>query len=327
MIPAMNQNSPPTDDRALYYWGPGAKFMVSASGRPVRVMAEGEAVVELTPEVGDVVVKIAGTGRVLSPDDFAAEFAVLTGQPNACVSRARLAAIAVGRDMAILEDTGEIVSLADFLENAVRALPDGTAICRVTLPIDAQAHAVDACGSAGVAHAAALEEEYGRQVQDLQRIISDPEAARALRAYAMLRDNEPEPATTVLWRCETAAAPGRRPDFDPDNWIHQGLVSSGAWDAMGRWFTDDRDNLDFYALDCDGEFRIVRLEVPRETAGSWALERQEAPSRFSRDPDSEYFVSREAAESAVRDEATEALVRERISGLDRSVSRYGRASG
>lgn len=113
---------------------------------------------------------------------------------------------------------------------------------------------------------------------------------------------------------------GHRPLYDPDNWLHQGLKASGAWEAIGRWYSDAIETLDFYCLDVGANFRVFRIDATADECAAWSLEAQPEASRFSLDLRTEYFVSRDAADGSVRDGGMEAILRSRVFGaLDRSV--------
>lgn len=118
-------------------------------------------------------------------------------------------------------------------------------------------------------------------------------------------------SVTTLWRVESdAAGEGRRPTFDPACWAHQGLLASGAWDAMGRWFTDRRELLAWYAADVGPRFRVVAVSVDPRDAERWRVSSQEVARRFSKDPENEFFLPREVADLALRDGALEQALRD-----------------
>lgn len=116
----------------------------------------------------------------------------------------------------------------------------------------------------------------------------------------------------ALWRCEPDGPySGRRPPADA-SWQQEGLRQAGAWDAIGRWFTDDPGTLDFYAADIGEGFRIVRVDVEVELLAQWSMQRQAAAAQFSRDHVTEYFVDRDIAEGALRDFGLETELRARV---------------
>jgi len=104
-----------------------------------------------------------------------------------------------------------------------------------------------------------------------------------------------------LYRCESGTVTGRRPAPQPDCWIWQGMVATGAWDAVGRWFAADPALLAWYAREVGETFRIVSVEVEAACAEEWRVSRNPAARRFSRDSENEYFVPREVADSAAFD--------------------------
>lgn len=103
-----------------------------------------------------------------------------------------------------------------------------------------------------------------------------------------------------LYRCEAHSGDGRRPAPNPDSWVWQGLVASGGWDAMGRWFVSDVSILSWYARDA-GSFRIVSIDVDPADAEKWRVSRNPQAQRFSRDEENEFFLPRDVAEAAVFD--------------------------
>jgi len=108
----------------------------------------------------------------------------------------------------------------------------------------------------------------------------------------------------VLWRAEADVGHGgRRPALDLSDWRHQAIAADGVYDAMGRWFTDRPELLAFYAADCPGGFRVVRVEVDAAESEAWRVSGQPAAARFSRDAENEFFVPRAVAEAAAVDEA------------------------
>ena len=115
-----------------------------------------------------------------------------------------------------------------------------------------------------------------------------------------------------LYRCEASIEGGRRPPFDSADWRHQSMRESGAWDAMGRWFASDPAMLTWYAEDVGEGFRIVSVEVDELRARAWRVDSISAALKFSRDPEHEYFVPRETAESAIVDEIMRTRVLESL---------------
>jgi hypothetical protein len=123
--------------------------------------------------------------------------------------------------------------------------------------------------------------------------------------------------TVPLWRVEPdVGRPGERPPPERADWLHEALVASGAWDAMGRWFAADPSLLDWYAreheVDPPVAWRVVRIDVDAASLEAWRVSAQAEAGRFSRDPANEFFVPRGVASGARRDPVVEAGVRGRL---------------
>lgn len=78
-------------------------------------------------------------------------------------------------------------------------------------------------------------------------------------------------------------------------WLEQSLASSDR--GQGRWFTEDPTALIFYVRDqALAQPQLLFLDVPVEKAHAWRVTQWEAqvtgedPKRFSRDPETEYFL-------------------------------------
>lgn len=125
----------------------------------------------------------------------------------------------------------------------------------------------------------------------------------------VVNDSVPGAASKRLWRVEADAGEGRRPPFDPADWRHQGLLASGAWDALGRWFTERPEILAWYAADVGPRFRVVSVALPPAEAERWRVSRLPRARAFSKDPLNEFFLPRDAAEAARRDPDMEETVR------------------
>ncbi len=78
-------------------------------------------------------------------------------------------------------------------------------------------------------------------------------------------------------------------------WLEEALTASDK--GQGRWFTEDPNALIFYVRDqALAQPQLLFLDVPVEKAQAWRVNQWEAqvtgedPKRFSRDPETEYFL-------------------------------------
>jgi hypothetical protein len=88
------------------------------------------------------------------------------------------------------------------------------------------------------------------------------------------------------------------------DWIRQSEDYQRSQQASGRWFTDTKDNLDFYINDIGPDHRVVYIDVPSEVAQRFRVANLDAksggketadnPLAFSRDPLTEYFLPADA---------------------------------
>jgi len=113
---------------------------------------------------------------------------------------------------------------------------------------------------------------------------------------ATLVPGEPLPAIgeVRLYRVQPGATPGRALPA----WLEEGLIASGGTAASGRWFSRDRAALLWYGND-QGEAAkpvLVFVDVPAADLEALRVVNQPEPRAFSRDPENEYFVSREIAD-------------------------------
>lgn len=106
---------------------------------------------------------------------------------------------------------------------------------------------------------------------------------------------------TRLYRAEGVGprVPGRVPD-----WIKQGQDASGHTEAAGRWFTSEPDSLKWYQEDAGPNARVSYVDVPTSDLEKYrvANSKEEIAGRrvasFSRDPETEFFLPRDLAESS-----------------------------
>jgi hypothetical protein len=116
-----------------------------------------------------------------------------------------------------------------------------------------------------------------------------------------------------LWRAEPdigVVGAGFQPAAS--SWLTEALVSSGVAEAMGRWFTDLPENLDFYARDCEGDFRVVRVVISEEEAERWRVDHDPVARTFSKDHLHEFFLPHAVVVRAERDEQMKAEVLARL---------------
>ena len=87
-------------------------------------------------------------------------------------------------------------------------------------------------------------------------------------------------------------------------WLKYELVRTGTMAAQDRWFVTDAALLSFYALDAAaGEPRLVYVDATPADVEAWRVSHitdtiaGRTPASFSRDPDNEYFLPREVADT------------------------------
>ena len=101
------------------------------------------------------------------------------------------------------------------------------------------------------------------------------------------------PDTVKLYRGEYRGDPRAIPD-----WVKQGIEENGSLDAEGRWFTDDLEIAKWYQQEAGPGGAISAVTVPRGVAEQAHVTNQPALiQRFSLNPEREYFLPRDIAET------------------------------
>lgn len=100
------------------------------------------------------------------------------------------------------------------------------------------------------------------------------------------------------------------------DWAQEMQALSGHWEAKGCWFTDTPQTLDWYARDMMVHppipFRVVAIHVPSDEAELYRVRHVPAARRFSRDWDTEFFVPKRWAQTALLDKQMTELVSARV---------------
>lgn len=118
-----------------------------------------------------------------------------------------------------------------------------------------------------------------------------PEQAARSEGEAARRDAEGK-GTTRLYRGEAKPGSGK-PVAD---WVKQRQKELGVDQAKGRWFTD-RENAEWYKNDAV-EGRVTHVDVPSEDIEKYRVSNNAEVSKYSKDPEREFFLPREIADSA-----------------------------
>lgn len=124
-------------------------------------------------------------------------------------------------------------------------------------------------------------------------LISQSELSRTL-----LRLPEPPLGNVYLYRIQSSK------NKPLPEWIAHEHQKSGISQAQGRWFTGNQEALPFYMEDTlSPELRLIVLPVNqlrqwRVSSLPSVLIDGSRPQAFSRDPDHEFFVSRQLAQCA-----------------------------
>lgn len=80
-------------------------------------------------------------------------------------------------------------------------------------------------------------------------------------------------------------------------WVRDAIHEDGAHQAWGRWFTPNLNAALWYAKDAE---QLVRyIDVCPDQAREWLVRDNPIARKFSRDPDNEYFVPPDVANTAV----------------------------
>lgn len=80
----------------------------------------------------------------------------------------------------------------------------------------------------------------------------------------------------------------------PPEWIAQKLKESGASDAQGRWWTQDKEIADWYAKEAGDEGRVISQQVPKSVVEESRLKNQSGDvKKFSRDIENEIFLPKD----------------------------------
>ncbi|GAI23144.1 unnamed protein product, partial [marine sediment metagenome] len=106
--------------------------------------------------------------------------------------------------------------------------------------------------------------------------------------------------TIRLYRAEEKPGSGNKA---PD-WVEQYPEWQRTNQAVGRWFTDDLEEAEWYLNNMFIDGKIVTVEVPKEVANRYRVSNlekgggkdiEENPFAFSRRPEIEYFLPRNIA--------------------------------
>ena len=112
----------------------------------------------------------------------------------------------------------------------------------------------------------------------------------------MAKPAEVSPPVQEGYTCLYRIEPTKKADY-PD-WLKEMRKEKGFEDAQGRWYTDDETTLDWYREDTGTENRTVYIDVPTEQVEQYRVINQpDKVKRFSKDPNTEFFVSTELANS------------------------------
>jgi hypothetical protein len=86
---------------------------------------------------------------------------------------------------------------------------------------------------------------------------------------------------------------------DHPDWVRDSLAENGHSGAEGRWFTQDQEALDWYKKDInpEGKPHVVYIDVPASELEKYRVSNVPDAKRFSRDPENEFFVPRDVAET------------------------------
>lgn len=92
-----------------------------------------------------------------------------------------------------------------------------------------------------------------------------------------------------------ARAIAERSNLSP--WLRDALKETGHDDALGRWFTSDRRAADWYAREHPG-YQVRSVTVSAADAAKWRAADHADAQRFASEPDHEYFLPRQIADTA-----------------------------
>lgn len=91
------------------------------------------------------------------------------------------------------------------------------------------------------------------------------------------------------------------PERPVSDWIEQGARERGITEARGRWFTADRDALDWYVKDVGPGARIFAVDISHQDIERYRVSNSaeiiagRSIKSFSRDPENEFFLPRDIA--------------------------------
>lgn len=92
-----------------------------------------------------------------------------------------------------------------------------------------------------------------------------------------------------------AIAISARSDLSP--WLREAINASGQDNALGRWFTSDRNAAEWYAREHPG-YQLRSVTVDAAEAAKWrAVDHPEA-RRFASNPEHEYYLPAKVADTA-----------------------------
>lgn len=117
------------------------------------------------------------------------------------------------------------------------------------------------------------------------------------------------PATVRLYRFgPTPAEAAARLEGNPSlrNWARASLESSGAAAAAGRWFTSDRASAESYSQ-VHAAYQLRHVDVALGDAARWKADDHPNAQRFTREPETDYFLPSIVANQATRTERSQPI--------------------
>lgn len=115
----------------------------------------------------------------------------------------------------------------------------------------------------------------------------------------LLSTPEPRPGFTRLYRADAKPGGNKAPD-----WAIEGKRESGQAEAEGRWFTQDKDALDWYRRDAGDGSLTHYVDVPTADLDKFRVSNNterfgtgRPVKSYSRDPENEFFLPRATADS------------------------------
>jgi hypothetical protein len=81
------------------------------------------------------------------------------------------------------------------------------------------------------------------------------------------------------------------------DWLKDAWEESGGLGASGRWFTSDKESVEWYKTEHPG-YSIRSVEVDKSQAEQWFARDHATARNFASQPEHEYFVPEDVANSA-----------------------------